>query len=110
MSAPKRKRQTHANPHRQTRTTTLAGKVLGLTARGVREAAAGGDLDYIMVGSRMYVTVPSIERKLGGRSVVEVERGLNTAHQVEPPYREGQVRRRAVKSADRPSLANNRNA
>ena len=72
----KPRRRVRCDPHRQTRTTSQAARVLGLTVKGTREAALAGEFDYVMQGTRMYLLVPSIERKLGGRSLVEIEQQM----------------------------------
>jgi hypothetical protein len=70
------------NPHRQTRSTTNTGRVFGLQPAAVRDAARKGVFDYVMVGSRMYILVPSIEQKLGGKPLIDVERELGL---IDPP-------------------------
>ena len=75
----KTRRQVRCDPFRQTRTTSQAARILGLTIKGTRCAALAGEFEYVMQGSRMYLLVPSIERKLGGRSLVEIEQQMNAA-------------------------------
>lgn len=64
------------DPNRMTRTTTQASLVLGMPVRSVRTAAKDGEFDFIMVGTRMYLLVPSIEKRLGGRSLAELEQQI----------------------------------
>jgi hypothetical protein len=61
-----------------TRTTTQAARVLGLPVRSVRAAAKAGEFDFVMAGTRMYLLVPSIEKRLDGRSLSELEQQQRT--------------------------------